>query len=318
MIQEEEIQKSFLHFYQQKRYAQALLFASKYPFLQQLPEYESLHQHFIARLNLAAKYIQKGNEEKAKTIIAEFSRLDDKRHMIALLLQYKERFLRFVHYVTYGEVEEAYKIATEDKRYEKLALYEELILKIERVLARIDEALENLDFSVEPMVEMMQFYPKTKLLKKKLELLKRFYDLYEQKDLKECYAMMEKEKILQTNSLAKKLQEKWYEALFSAEAAALRGDVEHVVASFREFLQIPSKQKNIAIILKKASRKEIELLLEAKEEREAEQKIYRYLELFGKDALFGELMERFEKQTQKKLAIVLQYQKQEDRWIYKL
>ena len=290
------------------------MLANHFPELQNTSQYQELQKDFTRRFALAALYVKKGDIQKAKEIIGEFGRIEEKQISIALLLQHKERFLEFIRYSVYGDVIQAYKIAQEDPRYQKLSLYQQIIQQIEKTLNRIDEAINLLEFSIEPLLEEMKIYPKAKKLLKKLHETKILYDLYRFSSLEEYYNFLENCNYCKNTSLAQQLQLQWYKIVQKGEVLANNGDINAVFELLFPYLHVKSKQKQIDMLLKKSIRQKIKKQIQQNEFSKAEKNIYKYLELFSKDSLFEEIMQKFEKTSGITLALTLQYKQDKQQW----
>jgi len=210
----------------------------------------------------------------------------------------------------------AYEIAQEDPRYQKLSLYQQITQQIEKTLDRIDEAINILEFSIEPLLKEMLIYPRSKKLYKKLQETKQLYDLYQSSSLNECYRFLEECHYCKNTSIAQKLQLRWYETVQKSELYAQSGEVKTVFKLLFPYLHVDSKQKQLEILLRKSLRRHIEKQIQNKEFSLAEKSIYKYLELFSKDSLFEEIMQEFERNSDTHLAIITHQQNQDKKqWI---
>ena len=282
------------------------MIANRFPELQNTPQYQELQKDFTQRFALAALYVKKGDIQRAKEIIGEFGRIEEKQILVALLLQHKERFLEFIRYSVYGDVIKAYEIAKEDPRYQKLSLYKQIIQQIEKTLQRISEAIDHLEFSIEPILNEMMIYPKTKEMFFKLQEAKQLQDIIHNGSLDESFTFIEKCLTCKENILAVKLQQQWYETLQKSESLSLNGEFDLLLATLQNYLHVKSKTKQITHLLKKAARVKIQKQIDNNNFKEAEQNIYWYIETFEKDLLFEELMQEFEKKSKITLALTIQ------------
>ncbi len=309
-----DVLESFEHFCRQKRYAQAMLIAEKHPELRATELYAELQEIFLQHLQLAALYIKRGDVQKAKEIVGEFVRLQEKRVGIQLLLQHKERFLEFVRHVAYGEVYEAYAISLEDERYKELGLYKELVTQMERLLERYEAAINEGEAISQELLERLLPYPRAKRLLKKHRLVAKLHTFFDAEDYDGCYALLHAHSELHESLLGSRLQHYWYETLHRCEEHAQKGELQQLVTALGPLLHVKTKQKEVGMLLRKAARIKTQLLIQKQKYQEAERSIYSYLELFGKDALFVEVMQEFARQSGKEPALMPEFEKQEERW----
>ena len=288
--------------------------AYRYEELKETKEYKELQKDFLQKLVLAASFVKQNKVEKAKELLGLYSKIEEKRYIISLLFLHQEKFLEFIKYAANGDVMEAYAIAKEDKRYEKLSLYKELVDKIERTFKRLERAIDELEFDVELLLEQMSLHPKAKKLQQKLQKAKELSELFEGGEIVRCYEFIEQEELVQNNILAKKLTSHYYKTIRLSQEYVYNGDVKGVVEKLGILLKVSSKQKQIGLLLKKTFKTKIIQLLKRKEYQEAERGCYKYVELFGKDLLFDEVAKEFEQKSGIKLALVPECEQKENRW----
>ena len=296
-----DIRQSFFYFCQQKRYAQALHIALKYEELQTTKEYKELYTHFLERLKLAIYHIKHDRASKAQQLIEEFAVVEEQRSFIRLLLLYKQEFLVFIERTIDGDVIEAYKIAQKDPRYKDLTIYKELIVKIERTLKRIEDALNRCEVeNLEEILLSMQPYPHVKKLLAKLYDTKEFCEAFSRGELQKCYMLIDRSENLMDNLLTKRLEEQWQRRLLECELGSLEQCLEVVY----ELLSISSRQKILGEVLKNKLLQSIDEAIETKEFFLAERMIYLYEELFSCDEALCEYKKRFEKVSKTALALI--------------
>jgi hypothetical protein len=313
-----DVEASFEYFVQQKQYVQALVLAYRFKELQQLPSFAKLQEEFTKRLQLAALYLKKGKKEEAQELLGAFKRVEEKKLIIELLFTCEKEFLNFLQHTSNGDVMQAYAIAKKDARFQKLSLYKTLEEKIEHTLDRIEEAMKACQFVAKEILLSMQSYPRAKQLLQIYNQQEEFYTCYKKGDILQCYVMMDEQKELQNNIIALELEQQWQKILQDVQYLCKAGNFLQVVQTFGELKKIPTRKKQVGIVLRKALREQIVQNIKHKKYGVAEKEIYYYLELFGKDVLFADVMELFERESGITLAIVENMAKDEYAWMKKL
>jgi chaperonin cofactor prefoldin len=313
-----DIQGSFEYFISQKRYAQALVLAYRYEELQQLPAFMELQNEFVKRLQLAALYVKKGQKEKAYEILGEFRRIEEKKIIIELLFSSQEQFFDFLRFASDGAVMQAYAIANTDKRFQKLSLYTTVIEKIEHTLKRIEDSINNCEFVSDEILLSMQEYPRAKELLEVSKMARELYEAFEKEQLCRCYVLIDTHLALQKNLLAQQLQNHWQKIVKKAQYYMELGLFESVIRTFGDLLHVETRKKQVGVILRKTFRQKIYKQIEQKAYNQAEKDIYFYLETFGEDILFHDVVKLFVQRSNIQLAIVESIAKDEYQWMQKL
>ncbi len=292
-----------------------MVIATRYPQLQQTDTYKKLQTIFTNHLRFAALYAKKGDTQKASEIVGEFVRVEEKKTAIRLLLVSPNEFLEFIRCVSCGDVAKAYTIVLNDPRFKELDLYHELISQIERMLDRVEAAINANEFDTSVLLNELSEYPRTKKLMHKYRHLQQLHATFDEEAFERCYVLLDEHPFLIETDLGKRLEQHWQDVVQRCKTLSARGMFEDVVQTLDFFIRSEVKQGQVGRILRKTARRSIERFIDNGEYEKAEKNIYRYLELFGKDVLVIDVMQRFEKLSEISLALMPEFKKVEERWV---
>ena len=291
--------ESFEAFYREKKYPQAFIVASKYPQLKESIEYIKMQEHFHALLKRAAFYVKKGETQKAKEIIGEYARVEDKRVVVKLLLTFGEEFLRFLKAVKEEDLEWVFKAVKRHREFAAVPSFLLLKTKMLNWLEMLEMQMDAMEleesFSVLWLWE--PFLPETKELQKKLHSLQKLQMHYEEEEWDACYTLIEEDPLVKNSLLAQLLHKHWYKSLEKAKMYAQEGEMEAVYRVLKQFVAIKSKHEQIKRVLFGAAKREIAMSIENGAFARAEKLLFEAADHFGKKSELLELAEIYYKKS---------------------
>ncbi|SFV51091.1 WD-40 repeat [hydrothermal vent metagenome] len=291
--------ESFKALFREKKYPHAFIIASKYPMLKELQEYAMMQKHFHTLLKLSALYIKKGEKQKAKELIGEYARIEEKRIVVKLLLSYGEEFLDFIKMVSDIKIEEAFATVQNYPEFANLPSFIALKAQMQKRVAMLEEKMDAMrlqeDFSL--LYEWESFLEEAKRAKKRLLQLQKLQNFYAKAQWQKCYEMIEEDPLVQNSLLAQQLKKHWYSCYEKAKLSAEDGDIEGVYKNLKDFLSIQSKKSTIKELLYIASKRAIAVLIEQRELQKAQKLLFDAVEYFGKKRELIELSELYFQQS---------------------
>lgn len=287
--------ESFKALYREKKYPHALIIASKYPELKQTSEYANMQEHFQTLLKVAALHLKKGERYKAQELIGEYSRVEEKRVVVKLLLAFGEEFLSFLKAVHEWDLEYVFGTLRLHPDFENVPSFIVLKRQMQKRLLLLEKKMDGMEFEADfsPLWQWEAFLPEAVELRKKLADLKKLHALYEEERWAECYDMLEESVSVQNSLLARLLQRHWYISFERAKVWAERGDIERVSKELELFSDSASKKEQIERLLYFASKRRIADLIERGVFTEAERLLFVTADRFGAKADLIELSERY-------------------------
>ena len=295
-----EARKSFLALFNEGNYPQAFIIATKYPFLKKTKVYSELQQHFHALLKIAALYIKQGNILKAKEILGVYARVEEKRLVVKLLLEYGELFLEFLSAVSMKDLQKVYKTVKQYPRFGDVPSFVEYDVTIEERLQKIDGLIESMELErvdVDFLTQLLPFKKQALFLSQKLQKTRRLQKLYEEELFWQCYDYIAENEEIQNTQLAQLLQNHYQKQLKKAKEVAKKGDIAQLVELFEPFIQSRSKHQEIESVFADASAVKIEQLLQHEDYLLAQKALFLAVERFGKKEVFLELEKSFFQKT---------------------
>ncbi len=293
--QKPNFQKSFEALFQEKKYPHAFIVASKYPELKNTPQYAEMQEHFNTLLKLAALHIKRDQAYRARELIGEYARIEEKRVLVKLLLAFGEEFLQFLKAVSDKELEVVFSALELHPDFAKVPSFIVLKEQMTEQLAFLEKIMDTMelrsDFSL--LWEWENFLPDARRLQKKLADLQRLQKHYEKEEWNACYEMIESENAVQNSLLARLLQKHWHTCFKRAKSSAERGDMEDVYRTVKDFLPVASKRESIKLLFYTAAKRRIADLIRQKAYKEAERLLFEAVEYFGRQPELMELAERY-------------------------
>ena len=287
--------ESFLALYREKKYPHAFIIASKYPKLKNTPEYAKMQEHFHTLLKLAALHIKKDELHKAQELIGEYARIDEKRVIVKLLLQFGEEFLDFLKAVQNKELQKVFAALELHPDFAKVPSFVALKMQMEEKLASMEEQMNTMELESDYSLlwEWEEFLSEAKRLQKKLATLRRLQECYKEERWDACYAMIDEEDLTADSLLAQLLQKHWYKRLEQAKRCALQGDIEEMYRVLQDFTAVASKKEQIKRLLYTATKRRIADLIKRGDFDKAERLLFETAEHFGKQEELMELAELY-------------------------
>lgn len=306
MIKKKDARKSFLALFNEGNYPQAFIVASKYPFLKKTKIYSELQHHFHSLLKIAALYIKQDQKQKAKELIGVYARVEEKRVVVKLLLEYGEAFLEFLSDISQQNIKKVYETTNLHTKFADVPSFVTFDTEIETKLDGIEAFINAMEFEKVDEVFLsllLPFKKRAEILSDKLKKTKKLKELYEKELFWQCYDYIDRNDELQTTILAKLLENHFEKQLQKGKKLALQGKLEQIVNLFEPFLKSAAKQKSMEEIFAKASAKKIEQLIKNGDFLEAQKALFLAIERFGKTEELLKVVDLFFQKTGIKLVL---------------
>jgi hypothetical protein len=271
----------------------------------------------------AQKQLLLGDTLKAKELLEPFISIPSKRVMIGLLLRQNSNFLEFLKAVSQKEYE---KIDTLLKKYPDFASipsYHTLQEEISRALQELRSLIEaGKSQEAQTLLNRLQAIPwiqkEQLVLSNFLQEAKKLLHYYDKNDFKSCYEIVDKSEYLSSMQLTKLLERYWSRLMQECELYGLQGDIKAIREALGELLYISTRRAKVGDLLRLSFYSKIDKELFISNFHTAENLIYSYIDIFGKDSEIEQIMQNFEKTSGIKLAITSTKQSSKSRnsWVY--
>lgn len=295
-----KVYESFQALYREKNYPHALIIASKYPQLKSTPEYAKIQERFQTLLQTAARSIKQGDKEKAKELIGEYARVEEKRFIVKLLLSHGNVFLQFLCDLENKNLENIYKAINAYPDFCNVPAFIEFDLSIKNTLDAIKAYIDDMEFEKideDFLVQISPFEPKARALEAKIKKTKKLRKLYETERFWECYDYIADHKELQSTLLSKLLEKYFQNQLQKAYDHIEKKEFEKAAADIKPFIKSKAKKPALEEFFAKAAAKSIEILLQKNNYLQAQKALFLSVEQFGKKEEFMQLAKIFYKKT---------------------
>jgi len=316
--------KNYQQFYQHfknKKYALAYALAEQFPALKLTPLYQKMETSYKATFTQAQKKLLNNKLEEAKTLLSPYMTILSKRALIHLLIYQNREFISFIKalaakdYETVNELIEQEKLLAEIPSY--IALKEEHSKELQKIKTCIKEAQIELAEKLLSKVSVTSlFQEELQSLKEQAKKAQELLDAYEKDNFIECYEILDANSELEVMQLAQLLENYWNKLIDQCEIFALNGDIKSVQKKLGELIHVKSRRDKVGDLLRLCFHSKIKNELYKANFESAENFIYSYIDIFGKDSEIKQLMNSYEKASHKTLAItVLQEEyKARDAW----
>ena len=320
--------KHYLKFqtiFHEQRFNLAYSIATKYPALQYTIEYKSMEKVWQQKFLEAQKKVLLHDLESARILLSEYMSVASKRPLIKLILYKNKEFLHFIKAVEKKEFHKIPKLIKENKIFAETQHYQMLNNELEESVVQVNELIQVGNISLaEVLIEKISDSPKHQDLVDNLYVacddMKEFYDLYNQNNLFDCYALIDVNPTVQTSDLAILLEQQWTQLILKSEKYALQGKIEAVKDTFGSLLKLPSRCNKIGDILRLSYSRSADIFMDQAAFEKVQQLIIQYTNLFGLDTEIDLIISCYVKKSKKKIHLSEEQAKRKPRdyWLFSI
>ncbi len=331
-VKKDEIRSLFLAFdnypmfqehFSEKKLTLAYAMANKYPALQYTWQYSRMERAWKEVFKSAQRQILLGKEENAKLCLSEYMTIISKRQSIQLILKQNKEFIKFLKAIEKKDYKKVTQLALKNELFTQIPTYHALINEALIYLQKAKSCIKKADVKkaqtylckIEAIPDLKDEVTQLYAECKDITILQ---NTYEDNNFKSCYELLDLHKHLISIELGKLLQKHWSKLIYQCEKYALKGDIKKIKTTLGELITLKSRRGKIGDLLRLSFHTKIQTLINKEKIKQAENIIYSYIDIFGKDKEISSIMKEYETTFSKKLAITYdEYTKPtRDSWIY--
>ena len=318
--------KNYQQFYQHfknKKYALAYALAEQYPALKLTPLYQKMETIYKTTFTQAQKKLLNGKIEEAKTLLFPYMTIPSKRALIHLLIYQNREFINFIKALATKDYKTVNKLIKEEKLLAEIPSYIALKEEQQKDLQKIKICIR--EAQIELALKLLSNISNTSLFQEELQSLKEqvqkaqeLLDAYDKDDFIKCYEILDTNSELEVMQLAQLLENHWNKLIDKCEVFALNGNIQSVQEELGELIHVTSRRDKVGDLLRLCFHSKIKYELNNGSFESAENFIYSYIDIFGKDSEIKQLMKNYEKASHKTLAITVSQDeyKARDAWCH--
>jgi len=317
-----DLYPKFRNLFLNKKYPLAYVFCDKRKALQYTRQYKKMEEIFHETYDFAQKQILMGREDVAHEMLSPYMVVSSKREIIKLLLRQNDSLLEFLqaieekNYFVINKLANEYPILCEIPSY--MLLKQSNTASLETIRELIYET--KLDEAVDMIKELeSDLYLKDELVKlyDEVNIVRKFLNYYNKNNFVKCYEMIDKHELLENLEIANMLEMHWLKLTGECEKYAFEGDIKALKKTMGDLIGIKTRTAKIGDLLRLCFWIKIKQLITVKAFNNAQNIIYSYIDIFGFDKEIDAIMQRYEKASSNKLAIIPQDQKYKprDNWL---
>jgi len=323
IIQAHKNYQQFYHHFKNQKYTLAYALAEQYPALKLTPLYQKMETIYKTTFTQAQKKLLQNNAEEAKSLLLPYMTIPSKRALIHLLIYQNKTFISFIKALATKDYETAHKLIQQEKLLTEIpsyiALKEEHSREIQKIKVCIKEA------QIELALQLLNKISNTSLFQEELQSLKKqaqkaqeLLNAYEKDNFIKCYEILDENSELEIMQLAQLLENHWNKLIDQCEIFALDGDIKSVQEKLGELIHITTRRDKIGDLLRLCFHSKIKNELNTGQFKSAENFIYSYIDIFGKDSEIQQLIHNYERSSHKTLAITISQDeyKARDAWCH--
>lgn len=278
-----------------ENYALAYSIAEQTPLLKRSAAYEEMEKIWDTCFLKAQTFVITDQKRDLIQVLEPFSRVNSKLCFIQVLLHQPALFLQFTHHVNTHEYDKLFSITHSYPCLKEIQSYKDLLYAAEELSLKAREHIfcGELDLA-ELELEQLEHIPSMKIQWRELKhiytLALKLQSLYSDGDILSCYALIDKNEILQALPLSKELETNWNIKMESAEKEALLGHIKEIKATLGKLLTLSTRAQKIGTLLRLGFLTQIKLLVIKKQISSIQKAIDTYIEMFGYDTELNNLI----------------------------
>ncbi len=293
----------------EKNYTLAYAMCSKYPALQQTPQYKKMEQIWKIAFGDAQRQMILKRSDIAKDILSKYMTIASKRPLINFILNNNKQFLDFLKAIENREFKKLDLLVKENDIFAQIPTYISLKREIQDSLNETQECL-RVGNTKQALIHLKKLSKTPHLadivaqLYNKSKNVQKLYDAYNNNKFLICYEILDSYKYLKDIEIGVLLEKHWSQRMKKAEEHALSGNLKALKSTLGELLKLPTRKEKIGELLRTSFHTKIKQLTSKKHYKNAENVIYSYIDIFGLDNEIEQLMYFLELKSSIKLAIV--------------
>ena len=312
MKEYEEFPK-FIQFAKEGKLSLAYGLANRFTTYKETSIYRSLENRWRKALAQAQKYVlDPKTVERAKEILAPYRGLSEKTLFIQEVMTKANVYKHFREAMAKKDFKMCSELIKQNPYLRELPEYESLMKFADSLYFKAQKAVKEGDLHgaikiFRVLQDFEEFKEESRNFMVDLETHAKFLNAVKNNDLATAFNMMAKSEDLMMTDEGMKLQKMWNDDLYSANMAALSGDVDGVKNGMHQYMNISSKYVALATMFALAYVVQLENALGGGEERQIiENGIKNYILNFGITEQIEEFYNTFkEKYPESKLALEL-------------
>ena len=305
--------KAFEHYprfkmlYIEKKHTLAYAIAHNHPALKKTLQYKKMEEAFKEAFTFAQKQILIGREDLARDILTGYATVASKKAIIKLVLNQNKDFIDFLKAIHDKNHLQIDKLLKKNEIFAQIPTFAALKNSTENSLIEIRDNIDAGDTS--KALELIKELRSTPSIKEELQelyrdtmLVSKLQAKYEESDFKSCYEIIDNSFTLGNLELSLLLEKHWEKLLNLCEESALKGDIKSIKVILGDLMGVKSRVDKIGDLLRLSFHMKIKGLMSRKNFKSAENIIYSYIDIFGRDSEISTIMSLYEKTLKRRLA----------------
>lgn len=309
-------------FFLEKKYSLAYAICEKFPELKNTPTFKKMEEEFKEVFKNAQKQMLLQESNNAKALLGEYITIPAKRSIIELILKQNEEFIQFIVAVNKNDYAIASLLSNRNKTLVQIPSYALLMKRLNKHLEEIKEYLQQDDTDnaykiLDLIKDVVHLKSHSKILRNEAKNIEALKIHYANNDFKSCFEELDKNPHLSTTQLGILLSNHWNKTIHSCEGYALKGKISEIKKTLGELISVAPRLDKIADLFRVAYQVRVKTNIFEKAYPSAEKTIYSYIDTFGVDNEIKIIMNKFETESKKRLAITQDslYGLTKDSWI---
>ena len=278
----------FLAFIKSRKFALAYALAQLYPLYKQTRVYRSMEEEWKKDFELAKKYmLDKKLSSKANEILAPYRGVSEKTALIQEFMLNLNTHKRFKDAIASRKFKLAFDILKQNPSLKECPEYKALVNYSDNLYMKAELMMGNQDLNAalkifRVLLDFEDFKNEAREAIAEIEAKQRFFSAVKDENSSLAYNIMDEFCILKESQEGKKLQSLWESNLQKADKYAENLDVNSAKKVLANYMNVKSKNVEIANIFSKIYIKQLhEALKENIEQRNIEIGIKNYILYFG-------------------------------------
>jgi WD40 repeat protein len=292
---------------EKKKYPLAYSLVSQYPFLKNTVYYQKMEDDWKKTFQKARALIfKRGMDEEVRNLLKPFRGVTEKTPLIQSLFNEKQIYALLSQKLAKRDFKDFFILVNRFPYLTDLDEYKKAIEFGEKLVKKAQELLKQGQYKqVIDIAEMLKDFPMYKEeadeLEEKAKILLEFHRILATKDLKLIDKFVKEHPFLEDVNDYQILEKEWREKLEQAEIYASKGDIENILESLKDYIDIEDKRIKIGQLIRSAYLQQILSLLAKRFKGEKiedilfENAFKNYIRLFGFDIEISDLIEKAKK-----------------------
>jgi len=288
------------------KYPLAYSLAAKYPQLKETVYYKKMEDEWNKLFNIAKKLIfQKGKKDEVRELLKPFRGVSEKTPFIQMLFNDKDLYLDYMQKLKERKFKEFFDLTNRFAFLTYSSEYKKAVEFGNTLLEKAKELLKKGEYEkVMGIINMLEQFPmyeeETQALKYNAEVLWKFNKALAYGEMDKVEELVKEYPFLEDVLGYEQIQQEWRDKLSEAEIFAASGDVEGVLNTLKDYIDVKDKVMKIAQVLKSAYLHQIIALLGnaikgKKVDKFFEKAVRNYIKLFGFDMEISDLIQKAKK-----------------------